>query len=66
MIEAEKAVWREITAALRPDWFQGAECMLEAYVGTVVMERDIAAELKKYTPDILFACAVWLQARWHR
>ena len=51
MIEAEKAVWRETTAALRPDWFQGAECVLGAYVGTVVMEREIAAELRKYTPD---------------
>jgi hypothetical protein len=51
MIEAEKTVWRETTAALRPDWFQGAECLLGAYVGTVVTERNIAAELRKYTPD---------------
>ena len=51
MIEAEKVVWRETTAALRPDWFQGAECVLGAYVGAVIMERNIAAELTKYTPD---------------
>jgi hypothetical protein len=51
MIEAEKLVWQQTTAALRPDWFQGAECVLGAYVGAVVMERDIAAELRKYTPD---------------
>jgi hypothetical protein len=51
MIEGEKAVWRETTAALRPDWFQGAECLLGAYVGTVVVERDIGAKLAKYTPD---------------
>ena len=37
MIEAEKVVWRETTAALRPDWFQGAECVLGAYVGAVIM-----------------------------
>jgi hypothetical protein len=51
LIEAGKVIWREITAALRADWFQGAECLLGAYVGTVITERDIAAELRKYTPD---------------
>jgi hypothetical protein len=51
MIEAEKVIWRETTAALRPDWFQGSECVLGAYVGAVQMERDIAAELAKYTPN---------------
>jgi hypothetical protein len=51
MMEAEKTVWRQTTAALRSDWFQGAECVLGAYVGAVVMEQDIAAELRKYSPD---------------
>jgi len=43
MIEAEKVVWRETTAALRPDWFQGAECVLGAYVGAVIMEQALRA-----------------------
>jgi hypothetical protein len=49
--EPEKALWRETTAALRPNWFQGCEPVLEAYVGSVMMGREISDTLATCSPS---------------
>lgn len=47
----EKAVWREITAALRADWFYAAEHLLEIYVRAIVHERRLADLVKAADPN---------------
>lgn len=43
MSEPEQALWREITAAVRPDWFRGAfEYLLEIDVRLLQQGRDLA------------------------
>jgi hypothetical protein len=42
----EKAVWREVTGAVRPDWLYGAEHLLEIYVRATVHERWLAELVK--------------------
>jgi hypothetical protein len=39
MSEAGKKLWRDTVNALRADWFQGAEPVLEVYVETIELSR---------------------------
>ena len=39
MSEAGKKLWRDTVNALRADWFQGAEPVLEVYVATIELSR---------------------------
>jgi hypothetical protein len=60
--EAEKQVWRELVDRLRPDWFSGAEHLLEIYVTSVVLERFLAEQIRKTkVEDERFADLVRLQ-----
>jgi hypothetical protein len=47
----ERQVWREVTGALRPDWFYGAEHLLEIYVRALVHERFLAELVKAADPN---------------
>jgi hypothetical protein len=49
--EAEKQVWRDIVDRLRPDWFGGAEHLLEIYVTSIVLERFLAEQIRKTRVD---------------
>src|SRR5262249_27186331 len=43
LTEAEKAVWRELVEAVRPDWFHGgSQCLLELYARLLVQARQLA------------------------
>ena len=39
MSEAGKKLWRDTVKALRADWFQGAEPVLQIYVETIELSR---------------------------
>jgi phage terminase small subunit len=47
--EEAKEVWRGIVAGFRSDWFQGAEHLLKCYCEQVVIERQIADTLHKFS-----------------
>src|SRR5262249_13583658 len=40
-----KQIWREVTAALKPTWFQGSEAVLACYCQTVLTQRQLAGLL---------------------
>ena len=48
--EEGKRLWRETTAALRADWFQGCETLLEAYVQAALQTRELGDLLRKFSP----------------
>jgi hypothetical protein len=48
--EEGKQLWRETTAALRADWFQGCETLLEAYVQAALQTRELGDLLRKFSP----------------
>ena len=59
---AEKAVWRETTAAVRPDWFWSSEFLLEIFCRSVVLERWLAEQITVTAPtDEHFADLVKMQ-----
>jgi hypothetical protein len=45
---AEKAVWIETVARMRPGWFAGSETMLEMFCRAVCLERRLARWLKRH------------------
>ena len=47
---AEKGVWRETIASVRPGWFAGSEGVLAMYCTSVVLERRLAEWLKQADP----------------
>jgi hypothetical protein len=47
----ERAVWRDLVDRVRPDWFLGAEHLLEIYVRSICMERFLAAQIKETTDE---------------
>jgi hypothetical protein len=53
---------REIMASVRPNWFQGAEHLLEIYCRSVASERFLAEQVKATEPNTKrFAALVRLQ-----
>jgi hypothetical protein len=60
--KAEKQVWRELVDRLRPDWFGGAEQLLEVYCTSIVLERFLCEQIRKTkVDDDRFADLVRLQ-----
>jgi hypothetical protein len=45
-----KKLWCEITSKLRPDWFQGCECLLEIFCRSVVLERWLCQQIQATDP----------------
>jgi hypothetical protein len=43
----EKAIWREIVAKVKPDWFWSSEHLLVCYVRTLAHERMLADWIKQ-------------------
>lgn len=46
----EKTIWREVTAAVRSDWFWSSEFLLEIYVRAIAFECWLAAQIKVIDP----------------
>jgi hypothetical protein len=61
--EAERALWDHLVFSRRPDWFAGAESLLESFVVTTIQGEHIEAALRQ-TP-VEDACYAKL-ARLHR
>src|SRR5215471_19562689 len=51
LTEAEKALWQELISSRRPNWFAGAEGILECYVTTFSHYRQAEAWLGQMQPD---------------
>jgi hypothetical protein len=47
----EAAIWREITASVRPDWFWSSEFLLEIFVRAIALERWLSAQVRATDPS---------------
>jgi hypothetical protein len=48
--DEQKAVWSEVTASVRPDWFVGSLHILEAYCVTIWLDRWLLREIAARKP----------------